>query len=59
MTGIKSELFSDIVMHLFVEKGMTGGISYIAKQFSRANNKCMKSYNDKKPTILMQIIYMA
>ena len=32
MTGIELELISDIDVHLFIEKGMTGGISYIAKQ---------------------------
>ena len=29
---------------------MRGGISYIAKIFSKANNKCMKSYDDSKPS---------
>ena len=31
MTGIKLDLISDIYMHLFIEKGMRGGISYISK----------------------------
>ena len=30
MTKIKLDLISDIDMHLFIEKGMRGGISYIA-----------------------------
>ena len=29
---------------------MRRGISYIAKRFSKANNKCIKSYNNKKPS---------
>ena len=29
---------------------MKGGISYIAKRFSKANSKYMKSYEKKKPT---------
>ena len=29
---------------------MRGGISYIAKIFSKANNKYMKSYDDSKPS---------
>ena len=29
MTGIKLELISDVDMHLFIEKGMRGGVSYI------------------------------
>ena len=47
MTEIELELISDIDMHLFVERGMRGGISYIAKRHSRANNKY---YDDKKPS---------
>ena len=42
MTGIKLELISDIDMHLFIEKGMTGGISYISKRYSNVDeNKCI------------------
>ena len=38
-------------MHLFIEKGgMRGGISYIGKRHSKANNKYMKCYDDKKPS---------
>ena len=29
---------------------MRGGSSYIAKRFSKANNKYMQSYDDKKPS---------
>ena len=48
MTGIELDLISDINMHLFIEKGMRGGISYIAKRHSRANNKYMKCYDSSK-----------
>ena len=37
-------------MHLFIEKGLRGGISYIAKRYSKANNKYMKDYDPKKPS---------
>ena len=36
-------------MHLFIEKGMRGGISHIAKRYSKANNKYMQSYDANKP----------
>ena len=39
MTRVELELISDINMDLFMEKGMRGGISYIAKRHSKANNK--------------------
>ena len=29
-------------MHLLVEKGLRGGISYIAKRYAKANNKYKK-----------------
>ena len=38
MTDIELELVSDIDMHLFVEKEMRGGISYIAKRYSKASD---------------------
>ena len=36
---------SDIDMYLFIEKGLIGGISYIAKRYNEANNKHMKNYD--------------
>ena len=48
MTGIELELISDIDMHLFIEKRMTGGILYIAKRHSKADNKYMKCYDSGK-----------
>ena len=39
MTKFKLELISDANMYLFLEKGMGGGVSYISKKYSKANNK--------------------
>ena len=34
-------------MYLFIEKGLRGGISYIAKRYSDINNKYMKIMIEK------------
>ena len=36
MTGTELDLISDIDMYLFIEKGMTRDISYIAKRHSKS-----------------------
>ena len=48
MTGLKLEKISDIDKYLFTEKGLKGGISYIAKRYAEANNKYMKVYDSKE-----------
>ena len=50
MTGVKLEKISDIDKYLFIEKGLRGGISYIAKRYAKANNKYMNDYDSKKPS---------
>ena len=50
MTGINLELITDIDMQLFIEKGLRGGISYIAHRHAEANNKYMKNYDPGKPS---------
>ena len=55
-------IISGIDTYLLIEKGMRGGIFYIAKIHSKACNKDMQSYSVNKPskfiTYLMQTIYM-
>ena len=48
MAGEKLEKISDIDKYLFIEKGLRGGISYIAKRYAKANNKYMDDYDPKK-----------
>ena len=50
MTGVKLEKISDIDMYLFIEKETRSGIFYIAKRYSKANNKYMSDYDSNKPS---------
>ena len=50
MNGVKLEKISDIGMLLFIEKGLKGRISYIAKIYSKASNKYMENFDPKKPS---------
>ena len=56
MTKVELELISNIDMHLFIEKGIGGGISYIAKIHSKANNKYTENCdNNKENRFLMYL----
>ena len=50
MTGVKLENISDIDKYLFIEKGLRGEISYIAKRYAKGNNKYMSDYDSEKPS---------
>ena len=52
MTGVKLEKISDIDKYLFIEKGLRGGISYIAKRYAKANNKYLNDYVPKNSQYL-------
>ena len=39
MTEIKLELISDVDLHLVIEKGMRGGISYISQRHSKVDRE--------------------
>ena len=55
-TNIELEKISDPDIHLFIEKGMRGGISYASKRYSKANNKYYPNYDKEKP--MKNIIYL-
>ena len=58
MTDVKLEKISDINKYLYIEKGLRGGISYIAKRQAKANNKDMNDYDPKKPSTFISQLDM-
>ena len=58
MTGVKLEKISEIDKYLFIEKGLRGEISYIAKIYVKANNKYMNDYGPKKPSTFISYLDM-
>ena len=56
MTGIKLEKISDIDKYLFIEKGLRGGISYIAKVHAKANNKYINDYDPQKQSTFISYL---
>ena len=58
MADIKLEKMSDINKYLFIEKGLRGGISYIAKRYAKANNKYINDYDPTKPSTFISYLDM-
>ena len=50
MIDIKLKLIIDLDMFQFIEKGMRGGVSYIAHHYGKANNKYLREYDEKAPS---------
>ena len=48
MTEMNLEILTDIDMSQFIEKGLRGGISYIANRWGTANNPYMKDSDETK-----------
>ena len=51
MTKIEVELIPDSDMYIFFEKGRRGRLSFICVRYSKANNKCSKSYETEQESI--------
>ena len=58
MTDIKLERISDIDKYLFIDKGLKGGIPYIAKRHARANNKYTENFDHKKVSTFITYLDM-
>ena len=48
MKNVDLQQNSDPDIHLFIEKGMRGGISYASKRYSKANDKFYLNYDKEK-----------
>ena len=61
-TKVEVEKISEVDIHLFIERGMTGGICLASKRYSKANNEFCQDYDETKKkfilNILTWIIYM-
>ena len=58
VTGVNLEKISDIEKYLFIEKGLKGGISYIAKRYAKANKKYMNDYDPNNQSIFISYLDM-
>ena len=47
-TEVKIELLTDTDMLLMVERGIRGGIFHAIHRYVKANNRCMKDYDENK-----------
>ena len=55
-SALRLKLISDADIYLFFKNSMRGGVSYIYKRYSKANNKYLKSYDPKQES--KHIIYL-
>ena len=48
-TGVELKVLTDYDQHLFIEKGMHGGISMVSKRHAWVNNPRVEGYDSSKP----------
>ena len=49
-TNVRLRLLTDYDMHLFIEKGLRGGISMSSKRYAKANNQFVEGYDPAQPS---------
>ena len=58
ITYVKLKKISDIDNYLFTEKGLSRGISSIAKRYTKANNKHVNDYDSKNQSTFISYLDM-
>ena len=48
MSDVQLDLFTDIDMHVFIERGIRGGVATITHRYPKANNQYLDSYDPSK-----------
>ena len=55
MTKVELEKISDADIHLFIERGMRGGICCVLKRYSKANNEFCLNYDKTKLKVYINL----
>ena len=58
MTKVELEKISNLDIHLFIERGMRGGICCVSKRYSKANNEFCPDYDETKPKVFIKYLDM-
>ena len=58
MTKVELEKISETDIHLFIEKGMRGGIWSASKRYSKANNGFCPDYHETKQKVYIKYLNM-
>ena len=48
MSDVQLDLFTDINMHLFIERGIRGGVATITHRYAKANNQYLDNCDPSK-----------
>ena len=55
-SDVRLKLLTDYDMHLFIEKGLRGGMSMVSQRYAKTNNPYLKDYDQSKPTSYIQYL---
>ena len=55
-TGVELQLLTDPDMHLFIEKGIRGGVPMIGKKYASANNTYVEGYDADKKNVYLSYL---